>query len=110
AGEPYACPLARVEQVMPAPQAEIVTEDGRSGFFLDGQRTGLISARHVWQLPDPEVPANPLPVVVLSNGDSRCAVAVDALLGESDIIVRPLGSRLGRVPGRSAGAVLRAGA
>jgi two-component system sensor histidine kinase and response regulator WspE len=60
-------------------------------------------------LADPEVPANPLPVVIISNGDSRYGVGVDALLGESDIIVRPLDSRLGRVPGISAAAFLRDG-
>jgi two-component system sensor histidine kinase and response regulator WspE len=109
AGEPYAFSLAHIEQVMTVPQAEIAVREDRSFFVLDGQDISLVSAHHVWQLPDPEVSANPLPVVILSNGDSRYAVAVDALLGESDIIVRPLDARLGRVPGISAAAFLRDG-
>jgi two-component system, chemotaxis family, sensor histidine kinase and response regulator WspE len=109
AGEPYAFPLARIEQVMTVPQAEIAVQDECSFFVLDGQNINLVSAQRLWQLADPEVPANPLPVVIIGNGNTRYGVTVDALLGESDIIVRPLDVRLGRVSGFSAAAFLRDG-
>jgi two-component system sensor histidine kinase and response regulator WspE len=109
AGEPYAFPLARIEQVMTVPQAEIAVQDDRSFFVVDGQNLSLVSAQQVWHLAAPDALANPLPVVIISNGDARYGVAVDALLGESDIIVRPLDVRLGRVPGFSAAAFLRDG-
>ncbi len=109
AGEPYAFPLARIEEVITIPQAEIATRDDRLFFVFDGQDVGLVSAHDVWHLPAPETPANPLPVVVVGDGASLYGVAVDTFLGESDIVVRPLDSRLGRVPGIAAAALLRDG-
>src|SRR5262245_58126699 len=109
AGEPYAFPLAQVEQVMTVPRAEIAVEGERAFFILDGQNVRLVSAQQVWQLADPKRAADPLPVVIIGTGAARHGVSVDTLLGESDIIVRPLDARLGRVPGVSAAAFLRDG-
>jgi two-component system sensor histidine kinase and response regulator WspE len=110
AGEPYAFPLARIDQVLTVPQAEIAHKTDRRSFFMDGQAISLVPAHQVWQLPAPETTADPLPVIILSSGASRYGIAVDTFLGESDLIVRPLDERLGRVPGISAAALLKDGA
>lgn len=110
AGEPYAFPLARIDQVITVPQAEIALKADRRSFFVDGQAVSLVPAHQVWQLPAPEATADPLPVILLSSGGSRYGVSVDTFLGESDLIVRPLDERLGRVPGISAAALLKDGA
>jgi two-component system sensor histidine kinase and response regulator WspE len=109
AGEPYAFPLARVDQVVTVPLEEIAVRDDRRSFLLDGQSIAVVPASQVWQLPESEVSANPLPVVVISDDDARYGVAVDAFLGERDIVVRPLDARLGRVPGIGAAALLQDG-
>lgn len=47
----------------------------------------------------------PVPVVVVETPVGRVAIVVDAILGEEEVVVRPLGPPLGRVVGIS-GAVL----
>jgi two-component system sensor histidine kinase and response regulator WspE len=110
AGEPYAFPLARIDQIITVPQAEIAVKADRRSFFLDGQAVSLVPAHLIWQLPASEATADPLPVVVISSGASRYGVSVDTFLGESALIVRPLDERLGRVPGISAAALSKDGA
>jgi two-component system chemotaxis sensor kinase CheA len=48
-------------------------------------------------------------VVVAEGADGRIGLAVDALLGQHEAVLKPLGSPLGAVPGLSAVTVLGTG-
>ncbi len=45
-------------------------------------------------------------MVLFGDRNSRCGLVVDALLGEQDLVVRPLDRRLGKVPNLHAAAIL----
>ncbi|MBN2171600.1 MAG: chemotaxis protein CheA [Candidatus Krumholzibacteriota bacterium] len=45
-------------------------------------------------------------ILVMDDGDVRFAVLVDELLGKLQVVTKPLGNLLGRVPGISGGAIL----
>jgi len=45
-------------------------------------------------------------ILVMDDGDARFGVLVDELLGKLQVVAKPLGDLLGRVPGISGGAIL----
>ena len=106
AGEPYAFPLARLDQIVAIEIADIQVMEGRECFRLDGVSIGLISARQVMQFPESAQSAGPIPVVVISDHAKVYGVVVDRYLGEQDLVVRPLDPRLGKVANVSAAALM----
>ena len=106
AGEPYAFPLARLDQIVAIETAEINVMEGRECFILDGVSIGLISARQVMKFPEAPQTDGPIPVVVISDHAKVYGVVVDRYLGEQDLVVRPLDPRLGKVANVSAAALM----
>jgi two-component system chemotaxis sensor kinase CheA len=49
-------------------------------------------------------------LVVVDDGDRRCALLVDELLGQQQVVAKALGEAIGNVPGISGGAILGTGA
>lgn len=110
AGEPYAVPLARVVRVAKVPRSDVHAVEGREHFLMDGRSIGLVPARDVIGVTGPAADDPQLSVVVIGNPQSEYGLVVDALLGESELVVRSLDTRLGKVPHISAAAILPDGA
>jgi two-component system sensor histidine kinase and response regulator WspE len=108
AGEPYAFPLTRIDHILPVPQDAIRTLEGRQYFDHEGTAIGLVQAGQVLELSGPP-PADPMPVVVVSDRGQQFGMIVDAFLGERDLEVRPLDPRLGKVPDVSSASLLENG-
>ncbi len=106
AGEPYAFPLARLDQIVAIDLSAIHGVEGRDTFNLDDRTIGLVAAREVMALPPLERLPDPVPLVVISDHSNVYGVMVDRFLGEQDLVVRPLDNRLGRVPNISAAALM----
>jgi two-component system sensor histidine kinase and response regulator WspE len=109
AGEPYAFPLTRIDHILHVPQAAIRTVEGRQYFDRDGTAIGLVLAAQILELAGPP-PADPMPVVVVSDRGQQFAMIVDAFLGERDLEVRPLDPRLGKVADINSASLLESGA
>ena len=105
AGETLAFPLARIERVESLEPGSLRTVEGRGQFLLDGRPVGVLDAARVLALADARRAGARDHVVVLGSGDDRFGFAVDALVGEEDLVVRALDPRLGKVPHLSAAAV-----
>ena len=58
-GEPYALPLARLDQIVAAPLANIHRHEGRSSLLLDGRAIGLIQAQALLGRPCPRQLSDP---------------------------------------------------
>jgi len=98
AGEPYAFPHNRIDRLIRVTRDELRSLENRQYFEVDGQNVGIVMARQVLQLEGPELAGEDLPVVLLSDRSTRYGLVVDALLGEQDLVVRPMDRRLGKVP------------
>jgi two-component system sensor histidine kinase and response regulator WspE len=107
-GEPYAFPLTRIDQIIFCPHADIRTIEGRQYVDRDGQPIGLVIASQILDLP-PGRPADPMPVVVVSDRGQQFGMVVDAFLGERDLEVRPLDPRLGKVANINSASLLENG-
>ncbi|MFM7109394.1 MAG: hybrid sensor histidine kinase/response regulator, partial [Planctomycetaceae bacterium] len=107
-GEPYAFPLTRIDRILTCPQADIRTVEGRQYVDHDGRAIGLVLASQILELPAGR-PADPLPVVVVSDRGQQFGLLVDAFLGERDLEVRPLDPRLGKVADVNSASILENG-
>jgi len=104
--EPYALPLSRIDRVLSLAPGDVREIEDRSYCTLDGEHVGILDARQLFGLPS--APAQPeyLTVVIISDRLNRYGLVVDRVAGEENLVVRPLDSRLGKVPNVSAGAIL----
>jgi two-component system sensor histidine kinase and response regulator WspE len=129
AGEPYAMPLTRLDRVVTVARAEVQDVEGRqfiSVGVLPGtsapsggvpperegsegelvtRHVGLATARQVLGIAEPAPPAGHVSVVVVRERDDLYGMVVDRLIGEEDLVVRPLDPRLGKVPDVAAAAI-----
>jgi two-component system sensor histidine kinase and response regulator WspE len=107
-GEPYAFPLTRIDQILFCPAASIRTVEGRQYFDRDGVSIGLVMAAQILETTG-QPPADPMPVVVISDRGQQFGMIVDSFLGERDLEVRPLDPRLGKVPDVNSASLLENG-
>jgi two-component system sensor histidine kinase and response regulator WspE len=105
-GEPYAFPLARVDQIVNLDKSDIYVVEGRQYFTKDGQNIGLIAASHVLDLPEALSSEDAICVVAIGDRSNAYGLVIDKFLGERDLVVRPLDPRLGKVRDISASALM----
>ncbi|MGA0038368.1 MAG: hybrid sensor histidine kinase/response regulator [Pirellulales bacterium] len=108
-GEPYAFPLTRIDQIIHCRHSELRTVEGRQYFDRDGISIGLVMASQILEIPSSGPPSDPLPVVVVSDRGQQFGLIVDTYLGERDLEVRPLDTRLGKVPDINSASLLENG-
>jgi two-component system, chemotaxis family, sensor histidine kinase and response regulator WspE len=108
AGERFAFPLSRIDQVLTLDRNSISLAENQPYFTLDDQHIGLIALAQVFGLP-PSAIAGPLSVIVLSYQSVQYGLIVDRALEERELVVRPLDPRLGKVQDISAAALLSDG-
>ncbi|MBL8113841.1 MAG: response regulator, partial [Acidobacteria bacterium] len=106
AGEPYAFPLLRIDRLLRVPVSEVHLAEDRQFVVVEGRNVALVPADQVLELSGGAVPPGDVPVVLVSERAHRLGFAVEAFLGEVDLVVRPLDARLGRVADISSAALL----
>ncbi len=105
-GEPYAFPLSRIDRAVLLPQDQIESAQGRQHFTLGNQQIGLVTAHQALELSEPQMAGNELSVIVLGDKTARYGLVVDHFIGESELVVRTLDPRLGKVKNISAAALM----
>ncbi|MGA3169704.1 MAG: hybrid sensor histidine kinase/response regulator [Chthoniobacteraceae bacterium] len=111
AGEPYGVPLAAITRTIKLPKEKIATIEGRQHFEFEGQRIGLVTAHQAFDKGDaPATATQDLSVMVFGEQGERYGLMVDRFLGERELVVQPLDSRLGKIRNISAGALTDDGA
>jgi two-component system sensor histidine kinase and response regulator WspE len=109
-GEAYALPLAGLHRTLKLPRASIETLEGQQHFLFEGRQIGLVASHQLLGGTAGLVTGDEVPVVIIGDQRNNYGLAVDRLLARSELVVRPLDHRLGKVPGVSAAALLEDGA
>ncbi|MBI5685472.1 MAG: hybrid sensor histidine kinase/response regulator [Verrucomicrobia bacterium] len=109
AGEPYAFPLGRIHGARSVSRSEIEMLEGREHILHEGQRIGLVAANQILG-GSAAAAGDELAVLVIGGHGKRFGVVVDKFLGERELVVQPLDSRLGKVKDISAAALMPDGA
>jgi two-component system sensor histidine kinase and response regulator WspE len=108
-GEPYAFPLARIEQIVMVDPQTIYSMENRQYFTMNDRNIGLVAAYQVLEVKESQPKSTALPVIVISDGSDDYGLVIDRILGEHDLVVRPLDARLGKVQDINAAALLSDG-
>jgi two-component system chemotaxis sensor kinase CheA len=96
AGEVYVLPMEAVEECLELPGAER-GQDGVHGVLnLRGAAVPYLRLRHLFGLKGPRAAREN--VVVLSQSGRRTGLVVDALLGEAQTVIKPLGRLFRALP------------
>ncbi|MDF5725125.1 MAG: response regulator [Rhizonema sp. PD37] len=105
-GEPYAFPLARIDQIVTVDRDQIFSMENRPYFTMDRKNIGLVAAHQVLELKEPQSTSDALSVVVIGDQSDYYGLVVDRFLGERDLVVRPLDTRMGKIQDISAAALM----
>ena len=108
-GEPYAFPLPRIDHILTCRREEIESVESRNYIDHDGVAIGLVHASNVFDIEMPNSDEDTLSIVVVSDRGQRFGLVINEFLGERDLEVRPLDSRLGKVPNISSASLLENG-
>lgn len=106
AGEPFAFPLARIDRCLTVRREDIETVEDREYFKLDNKNISLVDIHDVLEVNKPSRQGDDLSVVVISDRLHSYGLLTDRFLGEYDLVIRPLDSRLGKIPDISAVAIM----
>ena len=111
-GRRFVLPTFHVERVARVTVADVQTVEGRETVALSGRVIALVRLADVLELPRAESKAEPsaaISVLILGLGDQRIAFAVDAVLDEQEVLVKPLRRPLSRVRNIAGATVLGSG-
>jgi two-component system chemotaxis sensor kinase CheA len=112
AGRVFVVPTAHVECVARVRPGDIQTVEGRETIVLSGRAVALVRLADVLTLPRADSTAAAsaaTPILVLGLGEQRVAFAVDAILDEQEVLVKPLRKPLSRVRHIAGATVLGSG-
>lgn len=103
-GERYAIPLSSVQEIVDVAADRVHRVGSCRTTLLRGTVLPVVSVHEALGLPAPERPERLLCVV--TGGRRRVGLWVDRVLGEGEIVVKPLGGYLGQVEGVSGATIL----
>jgi two-component system chemotaxis sensor kinase CheA len=98
AGRTYAVPLNSVLEIVELRARDVRTLSTREAISLRGATLPLVRLARFFDLPDAGAP-DAFFVVVVGLAQERLGIAVDDLVGQQDIVVKPLGVQLQGVRG-----------
>jgi len=106
AEQTYALPLRSVNEILRVEAAQIHVSDSVEMLHIRNQVIPLGRMRKVLDHADTSADSQGrLRIVVMSVGERKLGLVVDEFLGQEETVIKPLGSKLRRVPGVSGGTI-----
>lgn len=110
AGERYAIPLSAIERILTVRPEQVTPFGGQSTILYRERPLTLVRLGEVLELAGNGAgKGEELVVVVLAAAERRMAFIVDELVGEQEIVIKPLGKQLASVVGLAGATVLGSG-
>ncbi len=109
AGQTYAIPLTSVVEALRIQQEDLRSVNHHLAIELRGQVLPLMRLAEVFKQSSTSATTTAMTrqfVVAIRWGDRRCGLIVESLIGEQEIVIKPLGKLFRNVRGISGGAVL----
>ena len=104
-GETYAMPLTHVAETLDPRPDEFQQVQGKEAILLRGKLLPVVRLGEVVGAPATQTLSR-VPVIVLELGDRRTGVAVDALVGQQEIVVKGFDAPKGMLPVFSGATIL----
>jgi len=90
-GEVFCLPTDALEKTLLVPAVEITTVEGKNVFVVDGEPLAFAWMADLLGLPRTAEQNGSLPALILSTSRGRAVLAVEALLGEEEVVLKGLG-------------------
>ncbi|WP_160674950.1 chemotaxis protein CheA [Clostridium sp. C8-1-8] len=103
--ETYAIPMSNIVEIVRKPIDEIESVKKQSIVVIRDKVHPLIWLHDYFKLPRGEKKKNVF-IVVLGTAEKRFGIVVDKLVGNQEIVIKPLGSYVGKVEGVSGATIL----
>ncbi|MGH7768839.1 MAG: hybrid sensor histidine kinase/response regulator [Candidatus Binatia bacterium] len=109
-GDVFCLPTDALEKTLLLSPDDIVHVEGKAAVVIDGTPLAFVWLSDVLNLPKADVERKTaIPALLLQGGKGRVVLGVEALLGEEEVVVKPLGKFFGHVPLLSGGTILGKG-
>lgn len=109
-GEQYIIPTLSIDMTFRPDASALSTVTGRGEMVMvRGELLPMVRLHELYDVPGAEADPVCALVVVLDGGDRRYALLVDELTAQQQVVAKPLGDGLGKIPGVSGGAILADG-
>jgi len=103
----YTIPIGSIkESFQPRPEQITLTPDGLEIVRIRGELEPVIHLHEVYQKQSSRIPLNQGILIAVENGDKKCCLFADKLIGQQQIVIKGLPANLGRVRGVSGCAIL----
>jgi two-component system chemotaxis sensor kinase CheA len=104
--ETFAIPLSSVLEVVHTPKESISTVHGRAVIRLRELVLPLVEISEILGVPGHDESAQSLYTVVVGVGNHKFGIVVDRLIGQKEIVIKPLGAYLKNIPGIAGSTIL----
>lgn len=104
--ETYAISLENVEETLLVAKKEVRTVHGSPVTTVRGEILSLCDLAGILGTPVERGDVDEYPVVVVRNGNSRVGFIVDELIGQQEIVIKPLGRLFSKVKGVAGATIL----
>lgn len=98
-------PLDNVIETAKVAADKLVKRRGRRILYHRGEVLGVVSLAEMLKMPIGEL-SDYMPVVILTDGQTKIGMIVDRLLNEQDVLVKPLPSYLSGISGMSGATIM----
>lgn len=105
--ERYILPTISIQMSFRPSADALSTVAGRGEMvLLRDELLPIVRLHRLFQIPDAVTDPTQALLVIIGAGERRCALMVDELLAQQQVVAKSLGAGLGHVPGLSGGAIL----
>ncbi|WP_106768637.1 chemotaxis protein CheA [Paenibacillus faecalis] len=105
-GQTFIIPMSNIAEIVRLKTEELVTIQGQSVLLLRNQVIPVSRAHEYFNLEGPKQPKSQLSLVIVGSAEKRLALVVDELIGNQEIVIKSLGSFIGKVEGVAGGTIL----
>ncbi len=103
----YLLPTISIEQSFRPAEGMVSTVTGRGeAVLLRGELLPIFRLNQLFDIDGGEQDPYDALLIIIEGEGKRCALMVDELLGQQQVVIKSLGSMLGHIPGVSGGAIL----
>jgi two-component system chemotaxis sensor kinase CheA len=102
----FAIPMVMISETVRLVDSDLKYIWQKPVILLRGSVLTLIRLSDIFNLPQRDEASQHLYAVVIQSGKDRVGLIVDSLIGEEEVVVKPLGSFVGDIPGISSATIL----
>ncbi|MDF2958631.1 MAG: chemotaxis protein CheA [Paenibacillus sp.] len=97
-GRDFVIPMNNVIEIVRVPMDQIQTVQGGHVIVIRDQVIPLVWLHDALQFAKGKAPGKFIPIVVVGSAEKKLALAVDELMGNQEIVIKTLGTFLGKIP------------